>query len=209
MRLIIASPSPYARKARIALHEKGLAFTEELTVPWNPGTVAPAHNPLGKIPILILDDGQTVYDSSVILEYLDTVAGTTAMIPAAGTDRVQAKQYEALADGISDAVVLIALEARRKPELQSRDWVARQRAKIDAGMAELDRVLGDRKWLVGEAFGLADIAAGSALGYTALRLADHPWRETHPRLARYSDRLEQRASFQKSRPASQAIVEIG
>ncbi len=209
MRLIIASPSPYARKARIALHEKSLPFVEELTVPWNPGSVAPAYNPLGKIPILILDDGQAIYDSSVILEYLDTVAGTHALIPAAGSERVKAKQMEALADGISDAVVLIALEARRKPELQSRDWVARQRAKIDAGMAELDRVLGEQLWLVGTAFGLADIAAGSALGYTTLRLADHPWRRAYPRLAAYADRLEQRPSFQKSQPAPQTIVEIG
>jgi glutathione S-transferase len=76
-------------------------------------------------------------------------------------------------------------------------------------MAELDRVLGEREWLVGNELGLADIAAGSALGYTALRLADHPWRVTYPRLARYADRLEQRPSFQKSRPAPQTIAEIG
>ena len=86
---------------------------------------------------------------------------------------------------------------------------ARQRAKVDAGLAELDRCLGERQWLVGDSFGLADITAGSALAYVTLRLPDHPWRATHPRLAVYSDRLEQRPSFARSRPAPQTIVEIG
>ncbi len=209
MKLIIASPSPYARKARIALHEKALPFVEELTVPWNPGTVAPTHNPLGKIPILLIDDGTALYESSVILEYLDTIAGTVPLIPLAGALRVQAKLMEALADGVSDAVVLIALEARRKPDLQSRDWVVRQRAKVDAGLVELDRILGNRDWLVGDTFGLADIAAGSALGYVTLRLPEHDWRTSLPRLAAFSDRLEARPSFAMSRPAPQSIVEIG
>ncbi len=209
MKLIIATPSPYARKARIALNEKGVAFEEEITVPWNPGTSAPAYNPLGKIPILIADDGRVVYDSRVILAYLDTLPGTVPMFPADALLRVDALQIEALADGICDAVVLISLEARRKAQLQSRDWVARQSTKVDAGMAELDRLLGVRTYLVGDHFSIADIAAGAALRYTTLRFAEHPWRTHYPRLAVYSDRLEQRPSFQKSVPSAQTIVEIG
>lgn len=209
MKLIIATPSPFARKARIALHEKGVPFGEEITVPWNPGTSAPEYNPLGKIPILICDDGRVVYDSRVILAYLDTLPGTPPMFPAEPMLRIDALQIEALADGVCDAVVLIAIEARRKAELQSSDWVSRQSVKVDAGMAELDRLLGDKTYLVGGTFSVADIAAGSALGYTALRFPAHPWRTLFPRLAAYWQRLEERPSFQKSRPSAQTIVEIG
>jgi glutathione S-transferase len=209
MRLIIATPSPYARKARISLHEKSVPFVEEITVPWNPGTSAPDFNPLGKIPILICDDGRVVYDSRVILAYLDTLAGTPPMFPADAMQRIDALQIEALADGVCDAVVLIAIESRRKANLQSRDWVTRQSAKVDAGMAELNRLLGARSHFVGDAFSVADIAVGSALGYTALRFPEHPWRTQFPRLAVYWQRLEERPSFQKSRPSAQTVAEIG
>ena len=209
MKLVIATPSPYARKVRIALHEKGIACEETVDVPWNPGSVAPALNPLGKIPILILDDGRAVYDSRVIVEYLETLARPPALIPADAADRIAVKQIEALADGICDAIVLIAIEGRRKAALQSRDWIARQRAKVEAGVAALDDLLGTRPWFVADTFGLADITAGCALGYLDLRLPDFSWREHFPRLVALDHRLGKRPSFASTTPSAQSIVEIG
>ena len=209
MKLVIATPSPFARKVRIALHEKQMPFEETVDVPWNPATIAPSLNPLGKIPILTLDDGRTLYDSRVIVEYLDTLGRPPPLIPDDPARRIEAKQIEALADGICDAVVLIAIEGRRKQELQSTDWVARQRAKVEAGVAALDQLVPGDHWLVGDTFGLADIAAGCALGYLDLRLPDFRWRECYRGLVAFDARLAARPSFAKTRPTAQAIVEIG
>ena len=209
MKLIIATPSPYARKVRIALHEKNLAFEEIVDIPWNPGTAAPALNPLGKIPILILDDGRTIYDSRVIVEYLDTLGHPPQLIPDDPGQRIAVKQIEALADGICDAIVLIAIEGRRKAGLQSGDWVARQRAKVDAGTRALNDLLAGKTWAVGDALSLADVAAATALGYLDLRLPDFPWRTFYPELVAFEARLSARPSFRRSQPSAQTIVEIG
>ena len=142
MKLIIATPSPYARKARIALHEKALAFEEIIDVPWNTDTQTPDHNPLGKVPVLILDDGKTIFDSSVIVEYLDTLDAAPQLIPSDPASRVEVKQIEVLADGICDAVVLSVLEGMRPQAKQSSDWLARQRrspATISYWFAALPR----------------------------------------------------------------------
>ncbi|HRK18899.1 MAG TPA: glutathione S-transferase N-terminal domain-containing protein [Hyphomicrobiaceae bacterium] len=209
MKLLIAAPSPYARKARVALHERGIAFTEEVTIPWNKGTTAPDHNPLGKIPVLILDDGRAIYDSRVIVEYVDTLPGSTRLIPDHPAQRIQVKLIEAIADGVADAIVLILIESRRKANLQSRDWVARQRSKVDAGMAELSRQLGEQAYYVGDRFTLADIAAGAVLAYAALRYPDSDWATRFPNLEAYSARMEARSSFEKTRPGPQFVEEIG
>jgi glutathione S-transferase len=208
MKLLIATPSPYARKARVALIEKGLAFSEEVTVPWNKDTSASQHNPLGKIPVLLLDDGRAIYDSRVIVEYLDTVEGTVALIPSEPQARIAVKMVEALADGVSDAIVLVAIEARRERRLQSRDWIKRQQAKIEAGIAELDRQLGDRTWFVGDGLTVADIAAAATLGYARLRMPEFNWFTPYPRLRAFSDRLEARPSFLRTQPQVQTIEEI-
>ncbi|HSF96316.1 MAG TPA: glutathione S-transferase N-terminal domain-containing protein [Thermohalobaculum sp.] len=209
MKLIIASPSPFARKARIALHEKGLPFEEVMDVPWNPDTVAPSHNPLGKIPVLILEDGSAIYDSRVIVEYLETLGAPPALIPADPAARIAARRIEALADGICDAVVLTVLEQSRREGLRSADWIARQRHKIALGTAELARLLGGRAFFVGEALTLADIAAGAALAYLDLRAPDYGWREQFPELAAFSARMEARQSFTRTRPYAQDIAPVG
>lgn len=209
MRLLIAAPSPYARKARVALHERGIGFEEEMTIPWNKGTNAPDHNPLGKIPVLILDDGRAIYDSRVIVEYVDTLRGGMRLIPDDPGERIDAKLIEAIADGVADAIVLILIESRRKANLQSRDWVARQRAKVDAGIAELARQLGDKSYFVGDRFTLADIAAGAVLAYAALRYPESDWATRYPTLAAFSQRMEARPSFRKTRPGPQFVEEIG
>ena len=125
MKLIIAKPSPYARKVRIALLEKRIPFETLIDVPWNPGTRAPSFNPLGKIPVLVLDDGRIVHDSKVIVEYLETLDLPPRLIPLEPLRRVAHKQIEATADGVCDAVVLIVLEKSRAPALRSADRIAR------------------------------------------------------------------------------------
>ncbi len=207
MKLIIARPSPYARKARIALHEKGLAFEEHIDVPWNPDTVAVAHNPLGKIPILILDDGRVIHDSSVIVEYLDTIA-EPRLIPAEPGLRVRAREIETLAGGICDAVVLTVLEESRPPELQSKDWMTRQRRKIEQGTAALADALGSRDWFVQDGPTVGDIMAGCALAYMDLRRPDVDWRGAHPALVAFSERMEARPSFRQTRPETQEIAAV-
>ena len=209
MKLLIASPSPYARKVRIAMIEKGLPFEEVVDLPWNPDSAAPAHNPLGKIPVLLLDDGRSVYDSRVIIEFLETLDAPPTLIPAEPTARVEVRQIEALADGVCDAVVLTVLEDHRRPGMQSGEWLARQRRKIEQGTAALARLLGGREFFVGEALTLADVAAGAALGYLDLRAPEFHWRREWPRLAAFSDRMEARDSFARTTPYAQTIAPVG
>lgn len=200
MRLIIATPSPFARKARIALLEKNLAHE---TVVHNPWQTDIAVNPLGKVPALILDDGRVVHDSSVILEYLETLGAPPQLIPSDPQLRVAEKQVEAIAGGICEAVVLIVTERARPAEKQSAAWLARQAAKIPPALAALENY-----FLRQTQFGLAELAAGCALGYLDLRYPELDWRAPHPALAALAQRLEARPSFAATRPSAQN-VEIG
>jgi glutathione S-transferase len=206
MKLVIAKPSPFARKVRVALREKGLAFEEIVENPWAAGTAVPGTNPLGKIPALILGDGRIVYDSKVILEYLETLGRPPQLIPADPDLRIAHKQIEALADGISDAVVLVVLERSRPTDLQSGDWIGRQTRKIEAATVELARLLGASEWLTPSGFGLADVAAGCALGYLDLRFPEFDWRSPHSALASYFARLDARPSFAATRPEAQPVA---
>lgn len=212
MQLVIAAPSPFARKVRVALREKRIAHDETIDIPWNADTAAPAFNPLGKIPILVPDDGLPIYDSRVIIDYLETLGHAPALLPADPARRVEARQLEALADGVCDAVVLIVLERHRPSALQSADWIARQQAKVTRGLAVLDETCADiedvRPWLVGDAMSVADIAAACAAAYVDLRLPDHTWREDHPALAAFSEAMEARPSFAATRPAAQEIAPV-
>ncbi len=209
MKLVIARPNPHSRKVRVALREKRIDFEELVDVPWNTGTVAPALNPLGQVPILVLDDGRSIYDSGVIVEYLDTLDAAPRLIPTDPAVRVQVRQIEALADGICDAVVLKVLEKNRKADLQSADWIARQNDTITSGAAALASMLGDSVWFVGGAMTLADVAAGCCLGYLTLRIPGNDWRRLYPNLGDFSDRMEARPSFIRSRPKVQDIEPIG
>ena len=203
MRLVIATPSPFARKARIALLEKALAHELVVQNPWEQ-TIA--HNPLGKVPVLFLDDGRVVHDSSVIVEYLETLGAPPALIPADGAGRVMHRQIEALADGICDAVVLIVTERSRPSQKQSADWIARQAAKIPNALDELERLLGANHAFTPHGFGLAEIATGCALGYLDLRHPELDWRADHPRLAALSARLAERESFRATQPQAQPVA---
>jgi glutathione S-transferase len=203
--LISATPSPYARKVRIALAEKGIAFELVTEVPWDSTTITPRYNPLEKLPILVLEDGSSVYESSFILEYLEFAHPTPSLVSARGDERLAARKCEVLCDGICDALVLTFFERRRPVGCQSTEWSARQRRKIEAGVRELARLVGDREWAVGHRFGLGDIAVGTVLGYLGVRFAEFDWRALYPALSAFSDRMEQRPSFAGSRPVAQHI----
>ena len=198
-KLIASKTSPYARKVRIALAEKKIEYQMVESSGWDPGNPLHAWNPLGKLPVLILDDGTHLYDSRVIVEYLDLVSPVSRLIPEPARQRIAVKKWEALADGVCDAASAIVLERRRPSELQSDEWIARQRRKIEEGVAELSRELGERAWCYGDAWSLADIATGCALGYLDLRHADVDWRGAYPNLARLADKLDKRPSFADTR----------
>ncbi|HZP86700.1 MAG TPA: glutathione S-transferase N-terminal domain-containing protein [Burkholderiales bacterium] len=208
MKLIIARPSPYARKVRIALLEKCIPFETIVENPWLPRTEVPAANPLGKVPALVLDDGKVVHDSKVIVEYLETLGAPPTLIPQSPGLRVEHKQIEVVADGICDAVVLIALEGARPEAMRSADWIARQHRKIVAGVAELSHLLGERQTFTDFGFGLAEIAAGCALGYLDFRYPNYDWRAQAPNLDRLYRRLSERPSFAQTQPAPQELPTI-
>jgi glutathione S-transferase len=205
--LISATPSPYARKVRIALAEKSIPFQLMTEVPWDSTTVTPRYNPLEKLPVLILDSGEAVYESAYILEFLELKHPEPPLLPADVDGRLAARKLEVLCDGVCDAVVLTFFERRRANAAQSTEWMARQRRKIEGGVREIARLIGGREWAVGNRFSLGDIAAGTVLRYLSLRFPEFDWRTLHPNLAAYSDRMEERASFAGSRPVAQVITD--
>ncbi|MFO1325506.1 MAG: glutathione S-transferase N-terminal domain-containing protein [Burkholderiales bacterium] len=201
LKLIATSTSPYTRKVRIALAEKKIDYQLSEVSPWTPENPVQEWNPLGKVPVLVLDDGTTLFDSRVIVEYIDAVSPVSRLIPEPSRQRIVVKRWEALADGICDAAVGIVLELRRPARQQSKDWIARQRRKLAAGVAELARELGDKPWCNGDTYSLADIATGCALGYLELRGPELAWSSEFANLARLADKLGKRPSFQDTAPA--------
>jgi len=205
MRLLSATPSPYARKVRIALQEKGIPFHLETEVPWDSTTNTPQYNPLEKLPVLIMDNGKSVYESHYILEYLEAKFPTPPLLPADIDLRLDARQIEVICDGVCDAFVLLFFERHRAAEQQSQPWMARQLRKIDGGVSALARLAGDKEFVVADCFTIADIALGTLTKYLSVRWPDYPWRARHPTLAAYSDRMEQRASFRDTVPVPQVF----
>lgn len=205
MKLIIATPSPYARKARVALLEKNIAFETIIDNPWVPDTGIAKINPLGKVPALILDDGQVVHDSSVIAEYLETLPQLPRLIPQEPLLRVAVRQIEAIADGVCDAVVLSVLERYRKPEQQNTAWISRQRKKIEAGVEELSRLLGEGDFFTDAGFSLAEVATACALGYLDLRFPEFDWRTGHGNLEGMFVAMSARPSFAQTIPTAQVV----
>ena len=205
MKLISATPSPYARKVRITLAEKGIPFELVTEVPWNSTTATPRYNPLEKLPVLILDDGRSVYESRYILEWIEAKHPTPPMLPDDLDERLFARQVEVVADGVCDACVMLFWERHRAPEQQSAEWKARQMRKVDGGMRALAEWAGTRAYVVGDRFGLADVATGTVCRYLDVRFPDYTWRAAHKELSEYSDRIEQRPSFAATVPVPQTI----
>jgi glutathione S-transferase len=200
MKLIASLTSPYVRKIRIVLAEKKIDCDLVLDSPWVEGNQVAAVNPLGKIPVLVLDDESTLYDSRVIAEYLDTVAPNNRLIPASGRERISVKRWEALADGVLDAAVAAFLEAKRPDGERSPAWIERQRGKVNQALKAMSDDLGEQSWCHGSSLSLADIAVGCALGYVSLRLGDIRWSEQYPNLAQLYKKLMQRPAFADTVP---------
>ncbi|MBV1774202.1 glutathione S-transferase [Burkholderiaceae bacterium DAT-1] len=202
MKLIASLTSPYARKVRIALIEKRIECPLEVDIPWEATTHVPEHNPLGKVPVLVFDDGNTLFDSRVIVEYLDAISPVNQLIPKDHRPAIAVKRWEALADGICDAAVAVFLERKRPETLRSESWIERQLSKVNAGLAAMSRDLDDKPWCNGESFTLADIAVGMCLGYLNLRFSEINWAEQYPNLARHYEKLMQRPAFIETQPPS-------
>jgi glutathione S-transferase len=201
MKLIGSIGSPYVRKVRIVMAEKKLDYEFVLEDVWSADTAIGNFNPLRKVPCLVMEDGEAVFDSPVICEYLDTLTPVGKLIPPSGRERAEVRCWEALADGVSDAGILIRLEGTvREPKERSDKWVARQREKINGGLAAIAHGLGEKPWCAGNHLTLADISVGCTLGWLAFRLPEIGWGSDYPNLARHFDKLMQRQSFVDTLP---------
>lgn len=201
MKLIGSIPSPYVRKVRVVMAEKKLDYSFIQEDVWAADTTIQHSNPLGKVPCLVMEDGSALYDSRVIAEYLDTLTPVCKLLPPNGRERAEVKVWEALADGVLDAAVLVRLETVLRPEAQqSPEWIARQWAKVHAGLRTMSEQLGESPFCNGRQYTLADVAVGCALGWLAFRFPDIDWRGAHPNLARLFDKLSERPSFKDTVP---------
>lgn len=218
MILISATPSPFARKVRISLMEKGVPFELRNEIPWHGDTATPHHNPLEQLPVLIPDDAEPVYESSFIMDWLEYAYPEPAMLPADPADAIEAKRIQMLAEGVMDATVHLFFEAQR--ESPSREWTARQLRKVSGGLRELDRRLSDETYFVADRFGLADIAVISLLGmqdvatengmmggWQAVDPGMTEWRDLYPNLTRFEAHLRDRPSVRDTAPVMFQLAE--
>jgi glutathione S-transferase len=203
MKLIGSTTSHYVRKVRIVMAEKKLDYQFVNEDVWSADTQIAASNPLGKVPCLVMEGGEALFDSRVIVEYVDTLSPVGKLIPDRGRERAEVKTWEALSDGLLDAAILARLEATwpgRKEGERSQAWIDRQLKKIDDSLAAMDRALAERSNCVGIQISLADIAVGVAVGYLDFRFPQIDWRGQHPNLGALYERLSQRQSFKDSLP---------
>lgn len=203
MKLIGSTTSPYVRKVRIVMSEKKLDYQFVLEDVWAADTTMARFNPLGKVPCLMMEGGEALYDSRVIVEYLDTLSPVGKLIPPSGRERAEVKTWEALADGVLDAAILARMEAvwtLRPAEKRSQAWIDRQLGKIDAALKAMSLGLADKPYCSGKQLSLSDVAVGCALGYLDFRFPSIAWRSAHPNLAKLADKLGQRQSFIDSLP---------
>ena len=202
MKLIGSLPSPYVRKVRIVMAEKKLDYQFVTEDVWGSDAIL-ASNPLGKVPCLVMEGGEAVFDSRVIVEYLDARSPLARLIPEPNRERTEVRTWEALADGILDAAILARLEATwagRSAEQRSQAWIDRQMKKISASLEAISTGLAEKPWCSGIHMTLADIAVGCALGYLSFRFPDIAWRTDHPNLARLADKMNARQSFIDTAP---------
>ena len=198
MKLIGSSSSPYVRKVRIVMAEKKLDYQYVTDNVWAADSRIGESNPLGKVPCLIMEGAEALFDSRVIVEYLDTLSPVGKLIPTVGRERAEVKTWEALADGVLDAAILARLEATwdgRAKGQRSQVWIDRQLEKVASSLKAMAKGLGDKPFCSGIHLSLADIAVGCALGYLEFRFPQVLWRTDHPHLARLQDKLMQRQSF--------------
>ncbi len=202
MKLIGSVNSPYVRKVRIVMAEKKLDYQFAHEDVWGSDAIL-ASNPLGKVPCLVMEGGEAVFDSRVIVEYLDARSPLARLIPEPNRERTEVRTWEALADGILDAAILARLEATwsgRTAEQRSQAWIDRQMTKVDASLIAIATGLAAKAWCTGIHMTLADVAVGCALGYLDFRFPQLAWRTDHANLARLADKLNARQSFIDTAP---------
>lgn len=203
MKLIGSTSSPYVRKVRVVMAEKKLEYTFVTEDVWGADTTISASNPLGKVPCLIMEGAEALFDSRVIVEYLDTLSPVGKLIPAVGRERAEIKTWEALADGVLDASILARLEATwagRTKAQRSQAWIERQLRKVNDALKAMSQGLGEKPYCAGIHLTLADIAVGCALGYLDFRFPELKWRDEYPNLVKLHDKLLQRPSFADTLP---------
>ncbi|MBW8067307.1 glutathione S-transferase N-terminal domain-containing protein [Ferrovum sp.] len=200
MKLLGSVTSPFVRKVRVVLIEKHIDFELVGDAMTGETPLIEKHNPLGKIPALVLDDGLTLFDSQVITEYLDAISPVGHLIPDNPRERAVVKRWEAMADGILDAGVAIVLEKRRPETEQSPAWMERQRGKMERGLAQMSKELGTRAWCTADALNLSDLATGSLLFWLDFRFPEWLWRQQYPNLNALANKLGQRKSFKETLP---------
>ena len=203
MKLIGSAASPYVRKVRIVLAEKKLDYQFVQENVWADDTTIATSNPLGKVPCLVMEGGEAVFDSRVIVEYLDTLSPVGKLLPPSGRERAEVKTWEALADGVADAAILARLEATwagRQDSERCQAWIDRQLGKVSDGLRSMAQGLGDKPYCSGIHLSLSDIAVGCTLGWLEFRFPQIDWRSEHPNLGKLLDKLMQRPSFADTHP---------
>jgi len=200
MKLLYTPNSPYARKVRIVAIEKHIELELQEVVLGDPDSPVMHYNPLGKVPTIVFDDETALYDSRVIVEYLSARTPVNHLLPSEHKLKIEVLRWEALADGVCDAVVAIILEQRKPEAQQSEAVLTKQRLKVEAGLAALNKDISKKKWCVNETFSLADISVGCLLGYLDLRLKQLNWQDQYPNLAKHFTILSKRPSFKETMP---------
>jgi glutathione S-transferase len=205
MKLIIATPSPYARKVRVIMREKNINFEEIIDVPWNTDTLTLGINPLGKIPILLRDGHEPLFDSKVIVQFLDKYKQKPLFYPKDPDEDISARLVETVAEGICDSIVLLFLENSRNETLRSKTWIKRQEKKIIEGVKYLSNNLQEKKYFVGNFFNIADVSVFTCLEYLDLRFSKFKWRDRYQNLVSYWLIHKNRQSFIETKPVAQVI----
>jgi glutathione S-transferase len=204
MKLIGSTTSPYVRKVRIVMAEKKLDYQFVTDNVWGEDSTVAQSNPLGKVPCLVMEGGEAVFDSRVIVEYMDTLSPVGKLIPTQGRERAEVKTWESLADGLLDASILVRLEATwagRSAQERSQAWIDRQMEKVHASLKAMSRGLGEKPYCSGAHLSLSDIAVGVVLDYLDFRFPELDWREPYPNLLKLHEKLSQRQSFIDTKPS--------
>jgi glutathione S-transferase len=204
MKLIGSTTSPYVRKVRVVMAEKKLDYNYVTENVWASDTRIGESNPLGKVPCLVMEGAEALFDSRVIVEYLDTLSPVGKLIPTVGRERAEVKTWEALADGVLDAAVMARMEATwegRSKAQRSQEWIDRQIGKVHSSLKAMGKGLADKPFCAGIHLSLADIAVGCALGYLDFRFPEITWRADYTNLAKLQDKLMLRASFADTVPS--------
>ena len=197
MKLRYSPTSPYVRKVTVTAIETGLDKRIEriFTMPASAPDL-PNDNPLGKVPALIMDNGEPLIDSPVIVEYLDSLHSGAKIVPPSGEARWKALRLQALADGMLDAAVLRLMEMRRPANEQSKAWMERQRTVVHRGLDWLEQHAGE----LDESLTIGNITAAIVGDYLDFRFGSDDWRKERPKLAQWQKRFAARPSFKETYP---------